>query len=402
MDKAASRTGSSSSSQGDKSGSPSSKKRNTKDQRKEKEHPKDKKKYSSKSKKKEKEPLKDEDEEVKDIESAEMNGKEDGDEEVKGEGEEGEEGEEGTSEGGLNPFGVLPSELCLKVLRFLPPRYLPIASAVSSQWKQLCEDESLWKWHCLEISPTEAGRQLVTTFVEHHPQITWRRLYIDYQRFFTDTELLDPGHKAILASWLGKEQTWKLQYRASVHGFGARPFHKRCDDKGATVTVARSEDGYLFGGYNGRSWAPWDDPQSGGSKPEAKSAPFIFSLTNPWEGVGPMRLMHRSGLEATTCNINFGPVWGGAQGSDLKIFGYPTGSSKFAKSALGTVYEVPPASSLYSPSTFLAGKDHFPIVEVEVFVVNERMGPPSALSDSGAKPKKSLWSRFIKRSASQK
>ena len=57
--------------------------------------------------------------------------------------------------------------------------------------------------------------------------------------------------------WLassGKTETPKLLYRASRDGWDASDFHRICNDKGATVTVVKSSDGYIFGGYTDVAW----------------------------------------------------------------------------------------------------------------------------------------------------
>ncbi|KAL1251380.1 hypothetical protein QQF64_019176 [Cirrhinus molitorella] len=40
-----------------------------------------------------------------------------------------------------------------------------------------------------------------------------------------------------------------LLYKASVHGYRASAFHRRCDNKGPTLLVVYNRSGYIFGGY---------------------------------------------------------------------------------------------------------------------------------------------------------
>ena len=61
-----------------------------------------------------------------------------------------------------------------------------------------------------------------------------------------------------LRTWLSPvarsvNSAWKLCWRASVDGWGARTFHSRCDGKGQTVTIVRVGK-YIFGGYTRLSW----------------------------------------------------------------------------------------------------------------------------------------------------
>ena len=58
-----------------------------------------------------------------------------------------------------------------------------------------------------------------------------------------------------LKEWLGSENNWKLIYRASEHDYTARSFHEYCDDKGPTLIVIKSSEGWIFGGYTTQSWS---------------------------------------------------------------------------------------------------------------------------------------------------
>lgn len=52
----------------------------------------------------------------------------------------------------------------------------------------------------------------------------------------------------MLASKLKKSTfTFNMLYNGRIHGFEAYEFHERCDEKGPTVTICESENGYIFG-----------------------------------------------------------------------------------------------------------------------------------------------------------
>ncbi|CAF1172092.1 unnamed protein product [Didymodactylos carnosus] len=92
---------------------------------------------------------------------------------------------------------------------------------------------------------------------------------------FDETSWLSEERQLKVNEFYGKSnQRWQLIYRASRDGFGAKDFHDRCNDQGATVTVIRSKNGYLFGGY---TRVPWKS--DGGWKEDASS--FLFTLSNP-------------------------------------------------------------------------------------------------------------------------
>ena len=62
-------------------------------------------------------------------------------------------------------------------------------------------------------------------------------------------------YDAKLREWLGNDYKWKLLYRASEHEYSAESFHDYCDDKGPTLIVIKSSEGYIFGGYTTQSWS---------------------------------------------------------------------------------------------------------------------------------------------------
>ena len=67
--------------------------------------------------------------------------------------------------------------------------------------------------------------------------------------------LLDSQYDDELREWLGNDYDMKLIYRASEHNYTANSFHKYCDDKGPTLIVVKSSEGWIFGGYTTQSWS---------------------------------------------------------------------------------------------------------------------------------------------------
>lgn len=49
-------------------------------------------------------------------------------------------------------------------------------------------------------------------------------------------------------------QMTELLYRMKRDGCSPETFHKRCDDKGATLVLVSANKGYVFGGFNPTSW----------------------------------------------------------------------------------------------------------------------------------------------------
>src|SRR5204863_9771798 len=76
-----------------------------------------------------------------------------------------------------------------------------------------------------------------------------------------DTLIIKPQHFAIFSSWIEKKtdshynyynlNDFKLIYRSSRDGSMARAFHKKCDNKGATIVIIKIKGSeQIIGGYN--------------------------------------------------------------------------------------------------------------------------------------------------------
>jgi hypothetical protein len=68
---------------------------------------------------------------------------------------------------------------------------------------------------------------------------------------------------------------WNLCFKATIHGFGSGSFREICSNKGETITIFQTTNGYISGGYTP---IPWENGY-GGEKRDSKS--FLFNLRNP-------------------------------------------------------------------------------------------------------------------------
>ncbi|CAI2167226.1 11729_t:CDS:2 [Funneliformis geosporum] len=101
---------------------------------------------------------------------------------------------------------------------------------------------------------------------------------------------------------------WKLLYRASRDGFDARSFHKKCDNQGACVVVAKvggSNNERIVGGYNPIGWTEHVGQYI------AASEAFLFYIENKDLANAKLSriLPHRSSKAVfydTSCGPNFG------------------------------------------------------------------------------------------------
>src|SRR5204863_98218 len=87
-------------------------------------------------------------------------------------------------------------------------------------------------------------------------------------KFKLDSTLIKSKHIPLFASWIDRKDSshynnnnkipydFKLLYRANKDGFNGASFHKNCDNKGATIWVAKIQGTtQLIGGYNPLDWS---------------------------------------------------------------------------------------------------------------------------------------------------
>ena len=102
-------------------------------------------------------------------------------------------------------------------------------------------------------------------------------------------------------------------------------------------------------------------PSSGKYKKSTKA--FLFSLVSPARMIGPakMSLKYGEDTNATYCDSNYGPTFGG--GHDLNICSDP--NNKNCSSSPNKSYQFPTECAI--PEEFFAGNQNFTVTEVEVF-----------------------------------
>ena len=93
----------------------------------------------------------------------------------------------------------------------------------------------------------------------------------------------------------------KLLYRGSRDGALSKDFHEKCDNMGPTVTLIKSEEGFIFGGYTSISW-------SSNFETCMDNNSFIFTLLNMYN-LNP--IIFKPKLSGYICHSEFeGPNFG--------------------------------------------------------------------------------------------
>ena len=94
-----------------------------------------------------------------------------------------------------------------------------------------------------------------------------------------DSNILnDPEKIKMISDWINpnKKIIYNQIYKATRDGGTGKNFHTHCDNKGPTLTLINSTNGYIFGGFISISW---EGPQNWTYKSNDDSA-FIFSIDN--------------------------------------------------------------------------------------------------------------------------
>lgn len=152
-----------------------------------------------------------------------------------------------------------------------------------------------------------------------------------------------------MLQWLNGKHATELLYSASRDGFTAATFHRLCDNKGKTLTVIRSPQNYIFGGFADVSW------DSSNTYKNANN--WLFTLSNPSNS--PMHYYCSGITNAMYCNASYGPTFGA--GHDLYVATtMNSGTCNFPSSYSDTTAR--------GSNTF-TGSSNFQISEIEVYLI---------------------------------
>eukprot|EP00970_Alexandrium_tamarense_P011712 scaffold2566_cov125-Alexandrium_tamarense.AAC.15 len=156
----------------------------------------------------------------------------------------------------------------------------------------------------------------------------------------------------ILYDWLDEDNSsgdFKLLYRSSRDGMSSSNFHSKCDDKGSTLTVIQTTDGFVLGGYSN---GPWGNHHGHYGSYRTSSKAFLFALSGGSITPSKMKLVGNFNL-AIYCHSSSGPAFGE---NEIRVSG-----SNVSLHCSGTTYESWPAQ--------LSGTNKT-IKEMEVFQVS--------------------------------
>ena len=143
-----------------------------------------------------------------------------------------------------------------------------------------------------------------------------------------------------------------LLYRATRDGWDASVFHSKCDNKRSTITVIKTDKGYVFGGYLDKGWETgfWI----------TSNAAFLFSL-KCHANMPPTKMSIKNSTNAAYCSSGYGPIFG--DGHNIHISSNSNANTT-SYSKIGTTYNMPEG---ISDPYFLNGQTNFKVSEIEIF-----------------------------------
>ncbi|RIA87410.1 hypothetical protein C1645_807325 [Glomus cerebriforme] len=170
-----------------------------------------------------------------------------------------------------------------------------------------------------------------------------------YPRYYIDSVLINQKHMALLASWIDRKEEnsryssvipyeFNLLYRSSRDGNKPMAFHKKCDDKGATIVVAKLlHSDQIIGGYNPLFW-------DSSSKHRSTYDSFIYLFENKFK-FRSAKVGYSNGVDSVGGFPSNGPVFGGGNNCHLNCRENNTwycnaNNDKYPKIGIPGVFEV--------------------------------------------------------------
>jgi len=164
-------------------------------------------------------------------------------------------------------------------------------------------------------------------------------------------------------AYLHKFQDWlpnkklTLLFKATRDSFTPSAFHMKCDNKGPTLAIIQSREGFLFGGYTAQTWE--------GSAYRSDPAAFIFTLFNP-HSLPPTKYSIKPNYVgcAVAANPDYLCVFGN---NDIRI---TADCTQFPNTNTYSIFPSSFVDTTGKGSETFTGQRRFTISEIEVYSVN--------------------------------
>ena len=171
---------------------------------------------------------------------------------------------------------------------------------------------------------------------------------------------------------------WSLIYQASVNGFSANSFHTNCGSTRNTLTIIKTTNSFVFGGFTSSDWSV----NNYGSNVKYDPNAFLFSLVNGYNA--PAKMNVTQPMQVITVSYSNGPIFGSSR--DLYISDSSNVNTQ-SYSNLGSNFQLPnfllnltnatnssaSTTGNKTSSSFLAGSNSFMTLEIEVYSTDRNL-----------------------------
>ena len=170
-----------------------------------------------------------------------------------------------------------------------------------------------------------------------------------YYKFKNSSIIKDNENIKMISNWImpNKKIKYTQIYKSTRDGGTGQDFHRHCDNKGPTLTLFETTNGYIFGGYISISW---ESPSSWVFKGNDDNA-FIFSVNNKLK----FPILNKS--KVIYNHKDYGPDFG----SDDIYLSNQNFLNNDSSSSNNEQYKAPPEK--------ITGGSSFRIKELEVYLV---------------------------------
>jgi len=193
---------------------------------------------------------------------------------------------------------------------------------------------------------------LSENYIKSHPN-NKINTYKFNSKILNDTNDLDLIALGLVSGDLDKLKTlkvgYKLIYRASTHGDSVKNFHKKCDNINDTLTVIKTKEGLVFGGFCSVCW----ESENNLEKKDLKS--FVFSIN-----LSKIYFVSEDNEASIFCDKNKGPSFIGM---------FTVNDNMLSSQSEINPYETQRYSGELSLYEINGGEPTFGIEEIEVFQV---------------------------------
>ena len=132
----------------------------------------------------------------------------------------------------------------------------------------------------------------------------------EYNKLFLNSDIIgdDIKIKKEIKNWINHDINMKfsLLFKMSRDGSNSSDFHRACDNKGKTLTIIETDNGYKFGGFTPLDW---ENDKKGKEKNDDLT--FLFSINQM------KKFKKKNNGRSIYCRYDLGPLFG--SGSDLGI-----------------------------------------------------------------------------------